>query len=158
MAPKKIPTKREDRTAARLYWRKADEFLRAAVSNLTERRWNAAALSAIHGAITAADAAIVLARGLRSSSQRHEDLPDLLVTSLPESATVVPHFAARTGQEAPRRVREPALFGNRGPRPCTARRAFPRLGPYANRRSRDHMTEEGESAKGLGTFRAVRRA
>jgi uncharacterized protein (UPF0332 family) len=92
VAPKKIPTKREDRTAARLYWRKADEFLRAAVSNLTERRWNAAALSAIHGAITAADAAIVLARGLRSSSQRHEDLPDLLVTSLPESATVVPHL------------------------------------------------------------------
>ncbi len=92
MAPKKIPTKREDRTAARLYWRKADEFLRAAVSNLTERRWNAAALSAIHGAITAADAAIVVARGLRSSSQRHEDLPDLLVTSLPESTTAVPHL------------------------------------------------------------------
>ncbi len=92
MAPKKIPTKPEDRTAARLYWRKADEFVRAAVSNLTERRWNAAALSAIHGAITAADAALVLARGLRSSSQRHEDLPHLLVTSLPESAIAVSHL------------------------------------------------------------------
>ncbi len=92
MTPKKIPTKREDRTAAGLYWRKADEFLRAAVSNLTERRWNAAALTAIHGAISAADAAIVLARGVRSTSQRHDDLPDLLTTSLPGSAAVAPHL------------------------------------------------------------------
>ncbi len=92
MAPKDIRTRREDRGAARLYWRKAEEFLRAAVSNLAERRSNAAALSAVHTTISAADAAIIFSKGLRSSSQRHEDLPDLLVRALPESRTVISHL------------------------------------------------------------------
>ncbi len=92
MAPKDIPTRREDRSAAGLYWRKAEEFLRAAVSNLSEGRENAAALSAVHAVISAADAALVFSQGLRSSSQRHEDLPELLARALPESRAVISHL------------------------------------------------------------------
>ena len=41
--------------------------------------------------IAAADVALVFSQGLRSSSQRHEDPPDLLVRALPESHTVISH-------------------------------------------------------------------
>ena len=78
MAPKRIPSRREERTVHAGYLAKAEEFLRSALDNANSRRWNAAALSAIHAGIAAADAVLVFERGLRSASQRHEDVLDLL--------------------------------------------------------------------------------
>ncbi len=92
MAPKKVPTRREDPGRAAQYRRKADEFLRAAVDSLSNRRWNAAALAAIHAGIAGGDAALVFARGVRSTSQRHEDVVDLLSTAIPEAGPVLPHL------------------------------------------------------------------
>ena len=92
MVPKAIPTRREDSGSGAQFRRKGEEFLRAAVANIGDRRWNAAALSAIHAAIAGADAALVFAKGIRSTSQRHEDVVDLLRTAMPEVAPVLPHL------------------------------------------------------------------
>lgn len=78
MAPKRVTSRREERGADANYLAKAEEFLRAALESAASRRWNAAALSAIHAGIAAADAVLVFERGLRSAGQRHEDVLDLL--------------------------------------------------------------------------------
>ena len=79
MAPKRVASRREERGTHANYLAKAEEFLRSALENAASRRWNAAALSAIHAGIAAADAVLVFERGLRSAGQRHEDVLDLLV-------------------------------------------------------------------------------
>lgn len=78
MAPKRVGSRREDRAAHANYLAKAEEFLRSALENVASRRWNAAALSAIHAGIAGADAVLVFERGLRSAGERHEDVLDLL--------------------------------------------------------------------------------
>jgi uncharacterized protein (UPF0332 family) len=92
MAPKKIPTRREESGRAAQYRRKAEEFLRAALDSLGAHRWNAAALAAVHAGIAGGDAALVFAKGVRSTSQRHEDVVDLLSTAIPEATPVLPHL------------------------------------------------------------------
>ncbi len=81
MTAKRIPSRREERGAHANYVAKAEEFFRSALDNATSGRWNAAALSAIHAGIAAADAVLVFEKGIRSVSQRHEDVLDLLAGS-----------------------------------------------------------------------------
>jgi HEPN domain-containing protein len=81
LTPKRVPSRREERGAHANYLAKAEEVFRSALDNAASRRWNAAALSAIHAGIAAADAVLVLERGIRSVSQRHEDVLDLLAGS-----------------------------------------------------------------------------
>ena len=92
MAPKRIPSRREERTVHAGYLAKAEEFLRSALDNANSRRWNAAALSAIHAGIAAADAVLVFERGLRSASQRHEDVLDLLAGSGADRSSALAHL------------------------------------------------------------------
>ncbi len=47
MGPKRIPTRREDRSLALNYLRKADELRRSARENLANQRWNAACFDGI---------------------------------------------------------------------------------------------------------------
>ena len=92
MAPRRIPNHREERTAHANYLAKAEEFLRSALDNIASRRWNAAALSAIHAGIAAADAVLVFERGVRSVSQRHEDVVDLLTGSGTDRSAALAHL------------------------------------------------------------------
>jgi HEPN domain-containing protein len=92
MAPKRIRSRREERTTHANYLAKAEEFLRSALDNIASRRWNAAALSAIHAGIAAADAVLVFERGVRSVSQRHEDVVDLLSGPGADRSTALAHL------------------------------------------------------------------
>jgi len=92
MAPKRVATRREERGAHTSYLAKAEEFLRSALDNAASRRWNAAALSAIHAGMAAADAVLVFERGLRSVAQRHEDVLDLLAGPGEGRSTALTHL------------------------------------------------------------------
>ena len=92
MTPKRIPARREERAIHANYLAKAEEFFRSALDNLASERWNAAALSAIHAGIAAADAVLVFERGIRSVSQRHEDVVDLLADSGADRSAAVTHL------------------------------------------------------------------
>ncbi len=78
MTPKLISTRREDRNQAPNYLRKADELRRSARQNLANQRWNAACYDAIRAGIHCADAVLVFLHGIRSISQRHADVIELL--------------------------------------------------------------------------------
>jgi HEPN domain-containing protein len=92
MAPKRVTSRREERAAHANYLTKAEEFLRSALDNAASRRWNAAALSAIHAGIGAADAVLVFERGLRSAGQRHEDVLDLLAGPGADRSAALTHL------------------------------------------------------------------
>lgn len=92
MAPKRIVSRREERAAHVRYLAKAEEFLRSALENVASRRWNAAALSAIHAGIAAVDAVLVFERGIRSVSQRHEDVLDLLAGAGSDRSSALAHL------------------------------------------------------------------
>lgn len=92
MAPRRVRSRREERGAYTNYLAKAEEFLRAALDNAASRRWNAAALAAIHAGIAAADAVLVFERGVRSAGQRHEDVLDLLATPGADRSAALTHL------------------------------------------------------------------
>lgn len=92
MAPKRVISRREERAAHVNYLAKAEEFLRSALDNATSRRWNAAALSAIHAGIAAADAVLVFERGIRSAGERHADVLDLLAGAGAERSSALVHL------------------------------------------------------------------
>jgi HEPN domain-containing protein len=75
---KKIPTRPVNRSAAVNYLGKAHQFSRAMVESLDKGDWDAAGLNAVHCAISANDAVLVLTRGVRSASPRHDDSVTLL--------------------------------------------------------------------------------
>lgn len=82
---KKIITKHLDKNVYINYLQKADENLEAAVKSLGERSFNSAAVSAVHAAISAADAYCVFGIGERCASSNHEDAAELVkYTSFPE--------------------------------------------------------------------------
>ena len=92
MAPKRVASRREERGAHANYLAKAEEFLRSALDNASSRRWNAAALSAIHAGIAAADAVLVFERGVRSAGERHGDVLDLLAGPGTDRSTALAHL------------------------------------------------------------------
>lgn len=71
---------RVERSKARTYLGKADEFLAAAKTALADEQNDAALLLAIHAGISACDAVTVALGGLRSTDPDHLRAADLLET------------------------------------------------------------------------------
>ena len=69
---------------ARASLTKCEEFTSTALDALNSHRWNSAGLSAIHAGIAAADAALIASAGLRSASQDHGSVANLLEQQVPE--------------------------------------------------------------------------
>jgi len=69
---------------ARNYLQKAEEFAISMEQGLEEGRWNAAALSAVHAAISAGDAMLAAFVGIRSAEQDHRQIVSLLSDHLGE--------------------------------------------------------------------------
>ena len=63
---------------ARNHLTKAREFAAAMEDSLAEERWNAAALAAVHAAISAGDAMLAAFVGIRSAEQDHRQIVSLL--------------------------------------------------------------------------------
>ena len=63
---KKIQTRKVSRSAAANYLAKAQQFSRAMVDSLEKGDWDAAGLGAVHCAISANDAVLVMAKGVRN--------------------------------------------------------------------------------------------
>ncbi|MGQ9652392.1 MAG: hypothetical protein ACUVXJ_20055 [Phycisphaerae bacterium] len=68
--------------AAGNYLKKAQEFAAAMESALEEKRWNAAALAAVHAAISAGDAMLAAFVGIRSAERDHRQIVTLLADHL----------------------------------------------------------------------------
>ena len=71
-------TKPVDRNLCYNYLKKAEEFHETMKDALNNKRWNAAASNAIHTGISAADSVSVFIKGLRSSSEKHDDVEKIL--------------------------------------------------------------------------------
>ena len=71
------------------YLKKASEFHDIMLESLSQGKWNAVGLNAIHAGISSADALLVFSGGIRSASPKHDDVIKL-ITSL------VPHRDAKT--------------------------------------------------------------
>ncbi len=76
-----VSTREVRRELYRVYWGKAREFFDAMKTAEEAEDWNAAALNAIHCAISSVDALNVRYQGKRSAGQRHEDAVYLLKQS-----------------------------------------------------------------------------
>jgi len=79
MTARKYRTKDVRRERFTGYKKKADEFRSAMKSSMDARHWNAAALNAVHCAISSADALLVYFGGVRSASESHHDVAGLLL-------------------------------------------------------------------------------
>jgi len=73
-----MKTKPVDRNLAHNYLKKAEEFYETMQDALIKKRWNAAASNAIHTGISSADSVSVFIKGLRSSSEKHEEVEKIL--------------------------------------------------------------------------------
>ncbi len=82
MTPRKIKTRQEDRSVAGDYFKKAADNYEQMLAAMREDNFNAAATLAIQCAISSADTICVFEKGVRSVSQDHFDVCDL-VASVP---------------------------------------------------------------------------
>jgi HEPN domain-containing protein len=83
---KKIKTRQEDRSAAKDYLKKAEDNSAQMLAALANSNYNAAGTLAVQCAISSADAICVYEKGIRSISQDHLDVCDLVRSiSLPEA-------------------------------------------------------------------------
>lgn len=82
MTPRIIKIRREDRSAATDYLKKATDNYEQMLSAIQANNFNAAATLALQCAISSADAICVFEKGIRSVSSDHFDVCDL-VDSLP---------------------------------------------------------------------------
>ena len=78
MTPKKLKVKEEDRSAARDYLKKAEDNHSQMIDALRSGNWNAAGTLALQCVISSADAVCVYEKGVRSISQDHFDVCDLV--------------------------------------------------------------------------------
>lgn len=82
MAAREIKIRQEDRSQAVDYLKKAADNYEQMLAAFNASNWNAAATLAVQCAISSADAICVHEKGVRSVSQDHQDVCDL-VASLP---------------------------------------------------------------------------
>lgn len=75
---RRISTRAVSKSVSVNYLGKAQQFSRAMVEALDRSDWDAAGLNAVHCAISANDAVLVLSKGIRSASSTHEDAVTLL--------------------------------------------------------------------------------
>lgn len=86
MTPKKIKTKQEEKSAARDYLKKAGDNHDAMLSEQKEGNFNAVGTLALQCAISSADAICVFEKGIRSISQDHFDVCDIVKSiTLPDA-------------------------------------------------------------------------
>lgn len=86
MTPKKIKTKQEEKTAAKDYLKKAGDNHSAMLSAQKEGNFNAVSTLALQCAISSADAICVFEKGIRSISQDHFDVCDIVKSiTLPDA-------------------------------------------------------------------------
>ncbi len=82
MTAREIKIRQEDRSAASEYLKKAADNYEQMLAAFNASNWNAAATLAVQCAISSADAVCVYGKGVRSISQDHFDVCDL-VAGLP---------------------------------------------------------------------------
>ena len=82
MASREAKVRQENKSAARDYFKKASDNYDQMLAAFHASNWNAAATLAVQCAISSADAVCVCEKGLRSISQDHLDVCDL-VANLP---------------------------------------------------------------------------
>ncbi len=78
MASKEKKVRREDKSAAAAYFKKASDNYDQMIAAFHASNWNAAATLAVQCAISSADAICVHENGVRSISQDHLDVCDLV--------------------------------------------------------------------------------
>ncbi len=79
MTSKSVRTKSEDRSLAKVYLAKARDNYEAMLSAFTQKNYNAVGTLAVQAVISSADAVCVSEKGLRSISQNHGDVCDLVL-------------------------------------------------------------------------------
>lgn len=77
---KKIKTATVSKSDYSNYLKKAAEFHETMQDGLSQGKWNAVGLNAIHTGISAADALLVFFHGMRSTSPKHDDIIKLIVS------------------------------------------------------------------------------
>jgi hypothetical protein len=82
MVAKKIKTKAIRRSEYKTYLKKATEFYDTMLQAKKREKWNAVGLNAVHCAISSSDAMLVFYGGIRSASDDHLAVIDLLSTSI----------------------------------------------------------------------------
>ena len=78
MAPKKMKIRQEDKGAAKDYLKKAEDNHAQMINALNSGNYNAAGTLALQCAISSADAICVYEKGVRSISEDHFDVCDLV--------------------------------------------------------------------------------
>jgi hypothetical protein len=78
MAPRKIKIRQEEKTAAKDYLKKAEDNHKAMLSALKDENFNAVGTLALQCTISAADAISVYEKGIRSISEDHFDVCELV--------------------------------------------------------------------------------
>ena len=82
MTPKKHDVIVLDKSQYLNYQKKAEEFYKAMLQSEKSEYWNAVGLSAVHCAISIADALLVKFRGIRSIGKDHMVVVDIIKQSL----------------------------------------------------------------------------
>jgi len=78
MTPRKIKIRQEEKSAAKDYLKKAEDNYRVMFSALEDKNFNAAGTLALQCAISSSDAICVYEKGIRSISEDHFDVCDLV--------------------------------------------------------------------------------
>ena len=78
MAPRKIKIRQEEKTASKDYLKKAEDNYKAMLAALKDENYNAVGTLALQCAISSADAISVYEKGIRSISEDHFDVCDLI--------------------------------------------------------------------------------
>lgn len=82
MTPKKFKTVAVDKSQYSVYQKKADEFYKSMLQAEKSGYWNAVGLNGVHCAISMSDALLVKFRGMRSISDDHMLVVDILKQNL----------------------------------------------------------------------------
>ena len=86
MTPRKIKIKQEEKSAAKDYLKKAEDNYRAMLSALEDKNFNAVGTLALQCAMSSSDAICVYEKGIRSISEDHFDVCDLVSSiTLPDA-------------------------------------------------------------------------
>jgi len=80
--------------AAGNYLKKAREFAAAMEQALEDQHWNAAALAAVHAAISGGDAMLAAFVGIRSADQDHRQIVVLLADHLGKEGRMRPDMSS----------------------------------------------------------------
>lgn len=92
MTPRRIKFRKVERNNYKLYLKKASDFYETMLSAYMKGNWNSVGLEAIHCAISAADALMVCAKGMRCASEDHNDSVEFLEQNF-ENTEIKKHLA-----------------------------------------------------------------